>query len=98
MFTADGEMAAPGMQSVYGRDSIQKFLEQFANVKVVEQKSFTDSIQWIGDTAIQYGTYYQKANVHNMMAEVRGQIQANWVTQPNGKLLLKRMSAWPVNQ
>ena len=98
MFTTDGEMAAPGMASIYGRDSIQKFLSQFSTIKVLVQKSKTDSIHWLGDTAIQYGTYYQRANVNNTMAEVHGMFQANWVTQPGGKLLLKRMSAWPIDK
>jgi ketosteroid isomerase-like protein len=98
MFTEDGEMAAPGMPSIYGRDSIQKFLNQFSGIKVLEQKSTTDSIQWAGNTAKQYGTYYQRANINNADVEVNGMFQADWVTQPDGKLLLKRMSAWPVNK
>jgi len=98
MFTADGEMAAPGMASIYGRDSIQNFLSQFSGIKVLVQKSNTDSIQWLGDTAIQYGTYYQRASVNNTIAEVHGMFQANWVTLPGGKLLLKRMSAWPIDK
>lgn len=98
MFTADGELAAPGMNSIHGRDSIQKFLEQFAVVNVLEQKSTTDSIGWSGDTAIQYGTYYQKANVNNVIAEARGMFEAKWITDADGKLMLKKMSALRVNK
>ena len=94
MFTVDGEMVAPGSKTIQGRDSIEKFLSQFAGIKVEEQKSTTDSIRRFGDTAFQYGKYYQRAVVNNTPAEVHGMFQANWVIQSDGKLLLKRMSAW----
>ncbi|MEO8712022.1 MAG: hypothetical protein ABI405_07870 [Parafilimonas sp.] len=94
MFTTDGEMAPRGMAPIVGRDSIEKFLSQFADIKVEEQKSTTDSIRRFGDTAIQYGKYYQRDSINNTEAEVHGMFQANWVLQPDGKLLLKRMSAW----
>jgi ketosteroid isomerase-like protein len=97
MFMADGEMAPPGMTPIRGRDSIEKFLSQFAGIKVEEQKSTTDSIRRFGDTAYQYGKYYQRADINNTKAEIHGMFQANWVIQPDGKLLLKRMSAWPTS-
>ena len=95
MFMADGEMAPPGMPPIRGRDSIEHFLSAFKAIKVQEQKSTTDSIRRFGDTAFQYGKYYQRAVVNNTTAEVHGMYQANWVFQPDGRLLLKRMSAWP---
>jgi ketosteroid isomerase-like protein len=94
MFTVDGEMVSPGSKTIRGRDSIEKFLSQFSGFKMEEQKSTTDSIRRFGDTAFQYGKYYQRAIVNNTKAEVRGMFQADWVIQPDGKLLLKRMSAW----
>ena len=94
MFMPDGEMAPQGINPIVGRDSIVAFLSQFKGAKVEEQKSTTDSIRWFGDTAYQYGKYYQQAEVNNTKAEIHGQFQANWVIQPDGKLLLKRMSAW----
>ena len=97
MFTNDGELAAPGGLSIRGKDSIEHFLSQFNNIKVKEQKSTTDSIRRFGDTAFQYGKYYQRAVVNNITAEVHGMFQANWLIQPDGKLLLKRMSAWPTD-
>jgi ketosteroid isomerase-like protein len=97
MFTTDGELAAPGGLSIRGKDSIEHFLSQFDNIKVEEQKSTTDSIRRFGDTAFQYGKYYQRAIVNNTTAEVHGAFQANWIIQPNGKLLLKKMSAWPTS-
>jgi hypothetical protein len=94
MFMADGEIVPPCMNPIRGRDSIEHFLSAFNGIKVEEQKSTTDSIRRFGDTAIQYGKYYQRANINNTKAEVHGMFQANWVIQPGGKLLLKRMSAW----
>src|SRR5215471_9737388 len=84
MYMTDGEMAPPGMQPIRGRDSIEYFLSAFKGVKVEEQKSTTDSIRRFGDTAIQYGKYYQRAVVNNTTAEVHGMFQANWVFQPGG--------------
>ncbi len=94
MFTQDGEMGSPGGRTIHGRDSIEKFLGQFAGIKVEEQKSTTDSIRRFGDTAFQYGKYYQRAIVNNTRAEIHGMFQANWLIEPDGKLMLKRMSAW----
>jgi len=97
MFTADGELTEPGGLSIKGKDSIEKFLSQFDGIKVQEQKSTTDSIRRFGDTAFEYGKYYQRATINNTTAEVHGAFQANWIIQPNGKLLLKKMSAWPTS-
>ena len=95
MFTSDGEMVSPGNRTLHGRDSIKQFLSQFDGIKVEEQKSTTDSIRRFGDTAFQYGKYYHRAVINNTKAEVHGMFQANWVIQPDGKLLLKKMTAWP---
>ena len=88
-------MAPPGRDPIRGRDSIINFLSQFEGIKVEAQKSTTDSIRKFEDTLIQYGKYYQRAVVNNTKEEVYGMFQANWVVQPDDKLLLKRMSAWP---
>ena len=97
MFTNDGEMVLPGDKIIQGRDSIQAFLSQFSGIKIEEQKSTTDSIRRFGDTAFQYGKYYQRAVVNNTKAEVHGMFQANWLIEPDGKLMLKRMSASATN-
>lgn len=94
MFTKDGELIDPGRLTIQGPDSIESFLSQFKNIKVEAQKSTTDSIRKIGDTALQYGKYYQRAVVNNTTAEVHGMFRAKWVIQPNGTLLLKSMSTW----
>jgi ketosteroid isomerase-like protein len=95
MFTTNGELVSPGGRSIHGKDSIEYFLSQFNNIKVETQKSTTDSIRRFGDTAFQYGKYYQRAVINNTTAEVHGMFQANWVIMPDGKLLLQRMSARP---
>lgn len=97
MFTAGGELTQPGGLSIKGKDSIEKFLAQFDEIKVEAQKSTTDSIRRFGDTAFQYGKYYQRAILNNTKAEVHGAFQANWLIEPDGKLMLQRMSAWAIN-
>ncbi|MBV9963741.1 MAG: DUF3225 domain-containing protein [Parafilimonas sp.] len=94
MFTTDGELVLTADNSIVGRDSIEDFLSQFAGIKVEEQKSTTDSVRRFGDTAFQYGKYYQRADVNNTKAEIHGMFQANWLITPGGKLMLKRMHAW----
>ena len=94
MFTNDGELVLTADKSIIGRDSIQSFLSQFAGIKVEEQKSTTDSIRRFGDTAFQYGKYYQQADVNNTRADIHGMFQANWLIEPDGKLMLKKMHAW----
>ncbi len=97
MFTPDGVLAQPGGMSVTGRDSIEKFLGQFKYIKVEAQKSITDSIHKINNIAYQYGKYYQRAVINNKTYEVHGMFQANWFIKFDGKLMLKRMSAWPTD-
>ena len=93
MFMAGGELAGTEM-SVKGKDSIENFLDQFKYIKVTSQKSTTDSIHQSGDTIFQYGKYNQRAIVNKDTAEVHGMFKANWVIQPDGKLLLQRMYTW----
>lgn len=93
MFTPNGELAGTEM-SVKGKDSIEKFLDQFKYIKVTSQKSTTDSIHQSGDTIFQYGKYDQHAVVNATAEEAHGSFIANWVIQPDGKLLLQRMYTW----
>lgn len=93
MFMPDGELAG-GEMAVKGRDSIEKFLDQFKYIKVTSQKSTTDSVHQSGDTIFQYGKYDQRAAVNNTPAEVHGMFKANWIIQHDGKLLLQRMYTW----
>ena len=95
MFMADGTMEAPWQPPIRGRDSIMLFVSGFKAMDIQEMKSTTDSIRRFGDTAIQYGKYYQRAVINDTKAEVHGMFEANWVFQPDGKLLLKRMRVWP---
>ena len=94
MFTTDGELTPPSGNRIHGKDSIEYFLSHFYNIKIKTQKSTTHSIRRFGDTAFQYGKYYQHAVVNNTTAEVHGMFQANWVIKPDGKLLLKKLRTW----
>ena len=98
MFMPDGEMEAPWQKPIHGRDSIFRFFSGSKGIKVQEMKSTTDSIRRFGDTAIQYGKYYQSAVINNTKAEVRGMFEASWVFQPDESLLLKRMRVWPAEK
>ena len=94
MFTDDGVLAGQNGFSVHGRDSIEKFLDQFNYIKVTAQKSTTDSISRLGDTAFQYGKYYQRAVINKTTVQVHGMFKANWLILPGNKIMLQRMSAW----
>ncbi|MEW5842620.1 MAG: nuclear transport factor 2 family protein [Bacteroidota bacterium] len=88
MYTSDGELG----NAVRGRDSIKLFLSRFKSFKVKLQKSVSQSITFLGDTAIQKGTYHQITNVPNRGdVEIKGTFTAKWVKEKSGIWLLKRM-------
>lgn len=90
MFTEDGEIANPGA-SIKGREEIRKFLNSFKNVTVELNVNTTESITIDGETAVQTGTYKQRAKLADgKVVEVEGHFKAEWIHQEN-KWLLTRM-------
>lgn len=93
-FTADGEVIDRGRSIARGRDAIRKFLASFKGVVRVDENATTiQSVNVQGDTALVTGTYRQKATLlaHQRTIEVEGRLEAEWVRQPTGEWLIRRM-------
>jgi|SRR5450432_1999519 len=92
IFSPDGELG----DIAHGRDSIKRFLYRFKDFKVLSQTSSTNTISILGDSAIQYGTYWQttivppKDTVH-----VKGSFTAKWIWDAVSGWKIKRMDTQP---
>lgn len=91
-YTPDGSLG----DIAIGQDSIKKFLSSFKNIKIIEQKSTTTSIEIKGNAAIQKGDYFQKDIISNRdTVTVKGQYIVNWEWQKGSGWLIKKMITNP---
>ncbi len=96
MFTSDGELIDAGKTVARTPASILAFLKSFdGKVRVEENASSIESVTVTGSTAIMTGTYQQKAQLLPDKREIRvqGRFEAEWIRQPDGQWLIRRMSA-----
>ena len=94
-YAADGELADPGEPVHRGPADIRAFFSMFKSVRFEVNDNVTESVFVLGDTAKQNGTYRQRAVVAGEAVEVSGRFTADWVRQPDGGWLLKRMATEP---
>ncbi|MBS1921483.1 MAG: hypothetical protein JST17_14615 [Bacteroidetes bacterium] len=93
LYTPDGNLGDVAI----GRDSIRNFLARFKNIKVLSQKSTTDSINISGDTAIQKGKYYQSDLISGKdTVYVKGTFIAKWQWTNDKYWLIKEMHTAPM--
>ncbi len=93
LYTPDGNLG----DMVIGRDSIRSFLSSFKNVQVLSQKSTTQSIQIVKDTAIQKGTYVQTDVMSGKdTVVVKGEFIAHWLWLPPNGWHIKKMETKPI--
>ena len=93
LYTADGNLG----DIVIGRDSIRRFLSSFKNVQVLSQKSTTQSIEIVKDTAIQKGTYVQTDVMPGKdTIVVKGEFTAHWLWLPADGWRIKKMETKPI--
>ena len=63
----------------HGREAIKKFLSGFKDIEVLEQHSTTNTIEMLGDSAIQTGSYIQIDVIEKRdTVTVRGTYNALW--------------------
>ncbi len=81
VFLPEGKLGGEGQAFVVGADSIHKFLKSFQGVKVLENRSTSQSIKLSGDSANQRGTYRQVITLLEKgdTLELGGQFEATWV-------------------
>ena len=92
IFLPNGKLGGEGQSDIIGADSIRKFLLAFQTVKVLENRSNSQSIQLSGDSANQKGTYKQVITFIEKgdTLELGGQFEATWV-EVNKAWKLRRM-------
>jgi ketosteroid isomerase-like protein len=99
-FMPDGTLGGVGMKTQVGRDSIRKFLNSFdpATITLISNRSTTKSIVFKGDTAVQEGSYEQKALVNGDTGVYTGSYTAHWLKGDRAQWLLKKMYTKPTKE
>jgi ketosteroid isomerase-like protein len=96
MFAPEGEMVNPKRPPVHGRDAISRFLNEYADFKVLANVDTPTSTLIDGDTAEQIGTYRQKVRSPEVKEfETSGRLEIEWVRGPAGEWLIVQMATFP---
>ena len=92
LYTVDGQLG----NAAKGRDSLSSFLKRFANYRVLQNKSTTDSIRVFGDSSVQVGNYRQITILPgNDTVHLRGRFKAIWKLTGGGEWKIYRMETTP---
>lgn len=95
-FTPDGELQDPGREPLKGPDAIRVHLKSFTGVTVEENELKGVSLQIVGPSALQTGTFRQKVRLSDgKVVESKGTFEAEWERQADGSWLLSRMTTNP---
>ncbi len=90
-FTPTGVLFEPGIQPIESRDAIRAFMASFPGVKVEVATSTPDTIEVFGDTAMLWGSYFERlAFPGQPLSEQHGKFVMEWVRQPDGTWLIQR--------
>jgi uncharacterized protein (TIGR02246 family) len=85
-FTPTGTLFEPGISPIQGPDSIRAFIASFPGVKVDSATAVADTIEVFGETAIVWGTYFEKLHFPGQPeSSQHGKFVMEWVMQPNGR-------------
>jgi outer membrane lipoprotein-sorting protein len=96
IFAENGELGQEGQQSITGRETIRTYMKSFTNIKIYENRSESESIQFSGDSAVQKGKYDQRLSFHSDTVQVTGEFNAVWVKENGNDWLLRKMMTKPV--
>ena len=95
-YTPDGELQNPGRDPVKGPDAIRAFLKSFEGVTILENELKGISLQLVGPSALQTGTFRQKARLADgKVVESKGTFEAEWERQADGSWRIARMTTNP---
>jgi uncharacterized protein (TIGR02246 family) len=97
-FATNGVLFEPGIQPIEGRDAIKTFMASFPGVKVEIATVTPDTIEVFGDTALYWGTYFEKlAFPGQPVSEQRGKFVIEWIRDKNpGPWLIQRYYRIPL--
>ncbi len=94
LFTKNGNLG----NIAIGRDSIQRFLSSFKNIKVISQSSFSTSIVINGNFATQKGNYLQTDLMNQKdTINVKGDYETQWLWVKKRGWLINKMTTKPTN-
>lgn len=92
LYSPDGELG----EVAKGRDSISRFLKNFASFRVLSNHSETTRVAINGDSAVQNGHYTQVTVLPSKdTARLSGRFTANWIWIPNEGWRIKKMTTMP---
>ncbi len=95
-FTPDGELQDRDRAPLKGRDAIRAFLTSFTGVKVEENELKGVTLNLLGPSATQGGTFRQKARLADgKVVETKGTFEAEWERQADSSWLMSRMTTNP---
>lgn len=96
MFLPAGTIAHEGQAAIVGPEAIRKFLDSFANYKVLDHAMVITSAAVEGAGLRQDGTYRQRVRTPDgQTIEVNGRFTAKWVRQTDGRWLIESMLTAP---
>ena len=92
MYSIDGELVGGDQPSVFGRDSISKFLKSFKGATVLKNESTTKTTIFKGSTAVQEGSYIQIVKIPSGdTLEMAGQYTTTWIGESENNWQIKKM-------
>jgi uncharacterized protein (TIGR02246 family) len=95
-YTPDGELRDPGREPLKGPEAISAFLRSITGVKIEEQEMKGVSLQIVGPSALQTGTFRQRVRLADgKVVDSKGTFEAEWARQPDGSWLISRMTTNP---
>lgn len=93
LYSPEGEL----VDAAKGRDAIRNFLKSFGDVRVLSNRSTTDTVTVTGDTARLTGMYSQVVVLNDGdTLHLLGSYQARWVYLPKEGWRIDRMETTPV--
>jgi len=95
-FTADGEVQEGDQPPVKAPDAIRASFASRAGAKIEENVLKGTSLQIVGPSALQAGTFRQKTRLADgTVVETTGTFEAEWERQADGSWLIARMTTNP---
>ena len=94
-FTPDAELQKPGAEWLKTPEEIRKFFKEFLEGKAFEAEMKGVSLQIVGPSALQTGTYRFRGVQPEMRVTLEGTFEAEWERQPDGSWLILRMTTNP---
>ena len=95
IFAENGELGQEGQPSITGRETIRDYMKSFTNIKIYENRSESESIEFSGDSAVQKGKFHQRLSFHSDTVQGSGEFNAVWVKGKDNEWLLRKMMTKP---